>query len=222
MPIQLKADLLQQQALTLNYNTVLSVGASQASIYGDKTNSATLQIYDNLKQAGLTLGRSKVTLNDNYKVTWVDGVNLSFMRNYSMNATSLSLSRTKPMGKYGTVGVGISYAYMFGKDTYGEKMPNMASLGYNFLYTNQFAVTNRITYAPALVAAQSPISYTQKIDSYPAFGAVSKDLIAILANSFTVQLTKTFSFNVGWTIIYSTNDFVPIMNSFMIGSKIPL
>jgi len=101
-------------------------------------------------------------------------------------------------------------------------MPNMASLGYNFLYTNQFAVTNRITYAPALVAAQSPISYTQKIDSYPAFGAVSKDLIAILANSFTVQLTKTFSFNVGWTIIYSTNEFVPIMNSFMIGSKIPL
>ena len=132
---------MQQQALTLDYNTVLSVGASQASIYGDITNTATLQVYDNLKQAGLSLGRSKVTLNENYAVTWVDGINLSYMRNYGMNATSISLSRMKPMGKYGIVGVGINYAYMFGKDNLGEKLPNMASLGYNFLYTNSIQVT---------------------------------------------------------------------------------
>ena len=36
------------------------------------------------------------------------------------------------MGKYGIIGVGINYAYMFGKDNFGEKLPNMASLGYNF------------------------------------------------------------------------------------------
>ena len=222
MPIQLKADLLQQQALTLDYNTVLSVGASQASIYGDITNTATLQVYDNLKQAGLSLGRSKVTLNENYAVTWVDGINLSYMRNYSMNATSISLSRMKPMGKYGIVGVGINYAYMFGKDNLGEKLPNMASLGYNFLYTNSVQIHRRVNYAPALIVAQSPVSYMQQTDDLPAFGAVSKDLIAILANTFTVNVTKTFSFNIGWTLIYSTNEFVPIMNSFMIGSKIPL
>lgn len=222
MPIQLKADLLQQQALTLDYNTVLSVGASQASIYGDITNTATLQVYDNLKQVGLSLGRSKVTLNENYAVTWVDGINVSYMRNYGMNATSISLSRMKPMGKYGIVGVGINYAYMFGKDNLGEKLPNMASLGYNFLYTNSIQVHKRVNYAPALIVAQSPISYMQQTDDVPAFGAVSKDLIGILANSFTVNITKTFSFNIGWTLIYSTNEFVPIMNSFMIGSKIPL
>ena len=222
MPIQLKADLLQQQALTLDYNTVLSVGASQASIYGDITNTATLQVYDNLKQVGLTLGRSKVTLNQNYAVTWVDGINLSFMRNYNMNATSISLSRMKPMGKYGTVGIGLNYSYMFGKDNLGERLPNMASLGYNFLYTNSVKVHRRVMYSPALIVAQSPLSYMQETEESPAFGTVNKDLIGILANSFTVNVTKTFSFNVGWTIIYSSNEFVPIMNSFMIGSKIPL
>ena len=222
MPIQLKADLLQQQALTLDYNTVLSVGASQASIYGDRTNTATLQIYDNLKQVGVTLGRSKVTLNENYAVTWVDGINLSFMRNYNMNATSISLSRMKPMGKYGTVGIGLNYSYMFGKDNLGERLPNMTSLGYNFLYTNSVQVHRRVMYSPALIVAQSPLSYMQETEESPAFGTVSKDLIGILANSFTVNVTKTFSFNVGWTVIYSSNEFVPIMNSFMIGSKIPL
>ena len=72
MPIQLKADLMAQQALTLDYNSVLNLGASMSSIYGDVSYTANLQVYDNLKQAGLTLGKSKVTLNDNYQVSWVD------------------------------------------------------------------------------------------------------------------------------------------------------
>jgi hypothetical protein len=66
------------------------------------------------------------------------------------------------------------------------------------------------------------MSFIDKTDTSLAFGSVSKDFIGILANSFTVQLTKSFSFNVGWTMIYSSNEFVPIMHSFMIGSKIPL
>jgi len=221
MPIQLKADIMAQQALTLDYNQVLNIGASQSSIYGDVTNTANLMIYDNLKQAGLTIGRSKVSLNDNYQVTWVDGINLSYMRNFDMNSTTLSLSRMKPLGKWGTVGLGINYSFMFGKDALGNEMPKMGSGGYNILYANMVKVNNRITYSPALIMAQNPISYTQKMDEFDAFATTSKDFIGILANSFTIQLTKSFSFNAGWTIIYSSNEFVPIMNSFMIGAKLP-
>ena len=53
------------------------------------------------------------------------------------------------------------------------------------------------------------------------YATTSKDIIGITLNSFTIQLTKSFSFNVGWTIIYSSNEFVPIMNSFMIGQSYP-
>jgi hypothetical protein len=222
MPIQLKADMLQQQALTLDYNTIISIGASQSSIYGDRTNTASLMVYDNLKQVGLNLGTTKVSLTDDYQVSWVDGVSLSYMRNYTMNAVGVSLSRTKPLGKYGAIGIGINYSTMFGKDNLGEKLPNMYSLGYNFLYTNSFKVHSRVIYTPAIIAAQTPMSYIDKTDDTLAFGSVSKDFIGIAANSFTVQLTKSFSFNVGWTMIYSSNEFVPIMHSFMIGSKIPL
>ena len=221
MPIVLKADIMSMQALTREYNQVLAIGASQASIYGDITNTANLQIYDNMKQVGLSLGRSKVSLNENYQVTWVDAANLSYMRNYQMNSTTLSLSRMKPMGKYGTVGLGISYSFMFGKDALGNTMPKMGTMGYNVLYTNMVKINDRIMYTPALIGAQNPLSYTEKVEGFDAFSSTSKDFIGILANSFTIQLTKSFSFNAGWTIIYSSNEFVPIMNSFMIGAKLP-
>ena len=47
------------------------------------------------------------------------------------------------------------------------------------------------------------------------------DGMVILANSFTVRLTRRFTFNAGWTLIKSTNKDMPSMNSFMIGSKLP-
>ena len=223
MPIQLKADLMGQQSLLGNYNSVINFGASQSSIFGDVNYAANLMIWDNLKQFGLSLNRTKVTLNDNYTASWVDAVSVSYMRNFNVNAISGSLSRMKPLGRWGTVGVGINYAYIFGKDTFGDKVPDMYSLGWNVLYTNIFRLTNGITYTPAIIGAQNPLSYTRQLTDVVdnSSSNISKDFIGILANTFNVQLTKRFSFNVGWTVIYSTNEFVPIMNSFMIGSKLP-
>ena len=160
-------------------------------------------------------------MNGNYQVTWVDAQNLTYMRNFNMNSITAAASRMKPMGKWGTVGVGISYSYMFGEDNFGEDMPQMWSLGYNAIYANMVKVNERIVYSPAIVFAQSPISYTQAMPGFESMASTSKDVIGILANSFTIQLTKSFSFNAGWTIIYSSNEFVPIMNSFMIGAKLP-
>ena len=126
-------------------------------------------IYDNLKQAGLTIGRSKVSLNDNYQVTWVDGINLSYMRNFDMNSTTLSLSRMKPLGKWGTVGVGVNYTYMFGKDALGNQMPKMGSVDITSFTPNMVKVNERIMYTPTLIFAQNPISYTEKMDGFDAF-----------------------------------------------------
>jgi hypothetical protein len=223
MPIQLKADLMGQQSLLGTYNSVLNFGASQSSIFGDVNYGANLMVWDNLKQVGLSLNQAKVTLNDNYEAKWVDATSVSYMRNYKMNAISVSLSRMKPMGRWGTVGIGINYAGLFGKDNFGEKMPKMYSLGWNVLYTNMVKISDRILYTPAIIGAQNPLSYTQRLPEVVnnPFSTVSKDFIGILSNSFTVQLTRRFSFNVGWTMIYSTNEFVPIMNAFMIGSKLP-
>jgi hypothetical protein len=95
-------------------------------------------------------------------------------------------------------------------------------LGWNVLYTNMVKISDRIMYSPALVGVSSPLSYTDMRETdMMDFSAINKDLMVILANPFTVQLTNRFSFNVGWTVIYSTSDFIPMLHSFMIGSKIP-
>ena len=221
MPIQLKADMLTMQTLTLKYNAVLNIGASQSSIFGDVSYGANLMVWDNLRQASLSLSKSKVSMNESYEVTWIDSYSASYMRSYNMNATTFSMSRMRPMGKWGTVGVGINYSYMFGKDTYGEKMADIYSLGYNFLYTNSFKIGDRITYSPAIIGAQNPISYMQQLNNMESVTNTSTDFLGILSNSFTIQLTRRFSFNTGWTLIYSSNEFVPLMNSFMIGAKLP-
>lgn len=220
-PIQLKADMLTMQSIRMDYNAVLNVGASQSSIYGDRTNSANLMIWDNLNQASISLNSSVVSMSDDYQVSWVDSYGVSYMRNYGMNVLTATGSRMKPLGKWGTFGVGVNYSYMFGKDSFGGKMPDIYSLGYNFLYTNSFQLTDRILYSPAIIGAQNPITYISKSLDSPEFTSTTNDFIGILANSFTIQLTRRFSFNVGWTLIYSSNEFVPLMNSFMIGAKLP-
>jgi len=223
MPIQLKADLMTQQSLLGGYNAVLNFGASQSSIFGDVNYNANLMVWDNLKQISLSVNRTKITFNDEYQASWIDATSVSYMRNYKMNSISISLSRMKPLGKWGTIGVGLNYASLFGNDTFDEKMPTIHSIGWNILYTNMFKVSERITYTPTIIMAQNPISYTQKLNDVidNPISTISKDVIGIFSNSFTTQLTRRFSVNVGWTLIYSTNEFVPVMNAFMIGSKLP-
>ena len=220
-PIQLKADMLTMQSIRLDYNAVLNIGASQTSIYGDRTNSANLMIWDNLNQASIGVNSSVVSMTEDYQVSWIDSYGVNYMRNYGMNVLTAMGSRMKPLGKWGTVGVGVNYSYMFGKDSFGGKMPDIYSLGYNFLYTNSFQIHDRILYSPAIIGAQNPITHISRSLDSPEFSSTTSDFIGILANSFTIQLTRRFSFNVGWTLIYSSNEFVPLMNSFMIGAKLP-
>ena len=217
LPIILKADAMAMQSVGGGYNGVLMGGLSQTSLFGDRSYGITAMLYDNLQQWGLSSNTSKVTITSDYKVSWIDGLSLSYMRNFKSNSMAMSVSRMKPMGKAGTVGVGFNGSNMWMKDIDGIKS-NIMSFSYNVLYTNSFKVNNRINYAPALIFAQSPISYLNN----KKYGLTSRDQIYILANSYTVKITNKFSVNVNWTIIASTNEFMPIMNSFMIGSKIPL
>ena len=54
-------------------------------------------IWDNLKQFGVTFSTSTVSLTSDYKVAWVDGLSVGYMRNYSMNTYFWS----KPNETYG-------------------------------------------------------------------------------------------------------------------------
>jgi len=212
-PIQLNADVLGLQNPFGNYDTAISFGASQSSIYGDVLYSANAMFYSNLNQASLSLGRTKMYLNDKYKVSWIESVGIGYSNNYGAQSVSASFMRLKPMGKKGTIGMGLNYSTNFGKLIENT----LISFGYNFLYANSIKVTDRLMYSPAFILAHTPITYATKVDSSLA----TNDVMFILSNSFTYRITKTFTINFGYTAIKSTNTDIPLINSFMIGSKLP-
>jgi long-subunit fatty acid transport protein len=196
-----------------NYDTAISFGASQSSIYGDVSYSANAMFYSNLNQASLSLGRTKMYLNDKYKVSWIESIGIGYSNNYGAQSVSVSFMRLKPMGNKGTIGMGLNYSTNFGKLIENT----LISFGYNFLYANSIKVTDRLIYSPAFILAHTPITYATKVDSSLA----TNDVMFILSNSFTYRITKTFTINFGYTAIKSTNTDIPLINSFMIGSKLP-
>lgn len=212
-PIQLKADMMNMQNPLGGFNLALNFGLSQSSIYGDVSYGANLMVFDNLKQATLSLNRAKVYMDESYNVEWIESIAINYGNNFGTQSTSGNYMLLKPMGKKGTVGFGVNYSYMFG----GMLEKPMGSMGYNLLYTNNYmSPNNRWTYSPAFIISQTPLSFT--LDT---FSNISNDAMFILANSFTYRITKSFTINFGYTAIKSTNPLIPLINSFMIGSKLP-
>ena len=254
LPIQLRSDLMANQALLGNYDIVTSIGATQSSIYGDESYGATMMIWSNLRQFSLNGSYTKVHMekfdvstlthddHTHYSKTsnvsvkdpiepptptfsHITSASVGYMNNFGNGAVMANMMKIKPT-KYGTFGAGLNMGNMFGKNTY-----QMTMIGYNVLYTNQVMLNPRINYAPAFIWTQTPFvtrvewernDWNQNRLSAPnQMKGQRIHGMMILANSFTVQLTRRFSFNVGATFIKSTDPNIPLLKSFMIGAKLP-
>ena len=255
LPIQLRADMMLNQSLLGTYDAVMSVGATQSSIFGDETYGATAMIYSNLRQVAINGSYTKVHLqqfnvsqlihqdHSHYakgsevnssdpttppivKVSSITSASVGYMNNFGNGTIVLAYNKLKPMEKWGTAGVGLSLVNSFGEGKY-----QMTMLGYNILYTNVVKLSDRIQYAPAFIWTQTPyisnIGWDENRFGKKEFDASNQltgtqiDGMMILANSFTIQLTRRFSFNTGVTFIKSTNPLIPLIKSFMIGAKLP-
>jgi hypothetical protein len=123
------------------------------------------------------------------------------------------MSLIEPLGgTKGTLGVGVNSSAIF-----GELIPvGTYTIGWNALYTNSYKIKSRITYSPAVIVTNTPINAVNQRQSF------NGDVMFILSNGFTIQLTKRFIVNFNYTGIKSTNGALPLLNSFIIGSKINL
>jgi len=242
MPIQLRSDMMANQALLGNYDVVTSIGATQSSIYGDETYGATAMIWSNLRQFSLNTSYTKVhmqkfdvstlvhngttyyskgksaTIKDSTEpitpgLSHITSASVGYMNNFGNGTLVANMMKIKPT-KWGTFGAGLNMGNMFGEGKYQVTM-----LGYNVLYTNQVMLNPRINYAPAFIWTQSP--YMGTFNGQNQLKGQRIHGMMILANSFTIQLTRRFSFNAGATFIKSTDPNIPLIKSFMIGAKLP-
>lgn len=213
-PIIVSGDVMGMQTLQGNYNSVLSMGISKSSIYGDVSYMGNLMIWDNLNQYALGGSMTKMFLSDIFELDFIENYNVNYSYSYGVSSVSVGYSTIKSFPKWGTIGGGINYSITMGRGIKGT----ITTFAYNFLYTRSFVVNKKLTYTPAIVYTTSPIGYLSSVKST----YVSKDKMVILSNGIDYQISKKFRFNFNWTPIINTNKDIPMINMFMVGSKIKI
>jgi hypothetical protein len=203
-----------------------SLNTSYTKVHMEKLNISTLN-HDNHQHYSTT---KEVTSKDPItppvpKLTHITSASVGYMNNFGNGAVMANMMKIKPT-KHGTFGVGINMGNMFGDGKY-----QMTMIGYNVLYTNQVMLNSRINYAPAFIWTQTPFvtRVEWERDEWGKNTLTARNQMRgqrihgmmILANSFTIQLTRRFSFNAGATFIKSTDPNIPLIKSFMIGAKLP-
>ena len=211
--MMVSGDMIGMQSLTGGIDAVLSVGVSKSSIFGDRSYNAGTMIWSNLRQFSLSASTAKIYMTSDYKVSGIESISASYSNNFGTNATSVSMSWIEPMsGRIGTFGIGFN-----GSAVWGEMLDyGTYTIGWNALYTNSFKVGKNITYSPAFIVTNTPVNAVNQMQEF------NGDVMFISSNGFTIQLTKRFIVNFNWTSIKSTNEMLPLINSFIIGSKINL
>ena len=210
-PILVSGDVIGMQSLTGTYNSVLSFGLSQSSIFGDVSYSGNMMVWDNLKQIVLGGSITKMHMNDDYTLDYVDSYALNYSRMYKSNSVTISNSTIKPT-QYGTFGFGVNGTVMWSSDMTGV----IISYGWNALYTHSIKINERWIYTPAVIMAKNPGSYMSNEKAF----YTNKDEIGILSNGFDLQISRRFRINLNYTLIASTNPTFPFMHNFMVGSKL--
>jgi hypothetical protein len=211
-PIIVSGDVMGMQTLTGSYNSVLSMGISKSSIYGDESYMGNLMIWDNLRQFSLGGNMTKMFLSDAFELDFIENYSINYTYSFGVSSVSLGYSMIKSFEKFGTIGGGINYSIIGGRDIDGI----IGTFAYNFLYTNTIKVNKQLTYTPAIVYTTSPIGYISSIGKT----YVSKDKMFVLSNGIDYQISRRFRFNFNWTPIINTNKDIPMINMFMVGSKI--
>lgn len=213
-PIIVSGDVMGMQTLQGNYNSVISMGISKSSIYGDVSYMGNLMIWDNLNQYALGGSMTKMFLSDIFELDFIESYAINYSYSYGVSSVSVGYSTIKTFPKWGTIGGGINYSITMGRGIDGT----ITTFAYNFLYTRSFVVNKKLTYTPAIVYTTSPIGYISSIGKT----YVSKDKMVVLSNGIDYQISKKFRFNFNWTPIINTNRDIPMINMFMIGSKIKI
>jgi hypothetical protein len=213
-PIIVSGDVMGMQSLQGNYNSVLSMGISKSSIYGDESYMGNLMIWDNLRQFSIGGNMTKMFLSNTFELDFIESYSLNYTYSFGVSSVSAGYSTIKTFDKWGTFGGGINYSIIFGRGFDGT----ITTFAYNFLYTKSFKVNRQLTYTPAIVYTTSPIGYLSSVSST----YISKDKMFVISNGIDYQISRRFKFNINWTPILNTNRDIPMINMFMVGSKIRL
>jgi hypothetical protein len=125
---------------------------------------------------------------------------------------------------------------MFAAYTYVQPIDKLIT-GYNISFNSTLLNTGQYSLAPSIICfAMRPIQFKRKIIIPDIFMISSpysysftnktelrdRSLMFLTGFATDFKLTRKFKVNVNFKVLISTNKELPILNSFMIGSKLNL
>lgn len=210
-PMIVASDLTTAQNLDKTFTPILNVGLSQSSLTGQQSWGLTGMVWMNFKQFALS---GRYTNIKSGKVSVVNTYSFTSVYSYGNILAFVGYSKIIVLGKYGVTGFAVNAALskiILDKSTFIA--PSVTAF-----YTRPFQITRRLTISPELYVMSNPIMYSTKEN----VTLVDRSVGFFGGSGFDFQLSKKFKVNFNYKINASTKSDFPVLNFFLIGSKVNL
>jgi hypothetical protein len=181
---------------------------------GESSWGANAMIWSNLKQFALSTSYTKMNF-DKGKIKSID--NYSITGAY-MNGNLMSLvgyTHILPTAKYGTMGYNLSVLGLLLRGTQTTPLTSYSLTGF---WMKPYPVNKKLVLSPEIFMMSSPIMYNLQTSTL----AKDKNVGIILGTSISYKISKRFAAAFNYKLSGSTNTSMPLMNFFLIGSRMSL
>lgn len=224
-PMLLSSDLTVAQNLDLSVNAIVSTGVSQSSMMGDESYGATAMIWSNLKQFAFNARYTKMGFKDG-KLKYINNFSYTWAYSYGTKMGVLGFAHIRPLDKWGVAGVNLSQItiglphqmgfYADGKPAMTTQSAVMFSI--TAFYTKPVSLNKRWNISPELYVTCNPYMFMTR--DHISIRDYTLNMLSGVSGDFS--LTKRFKLNMSTKASFSTNNQIPILLNFLIGSKINL
>lgn len=225
-PMLLSSDLTVAQNLDLSVNAIISTGVSQSSMMGDESYGATAMIWSNLKQFAFNARYTKMGFKDG-KLKYINNFSYTWAYSYGTKMGVLGFAHIRPLEKWGVAGVNISQITIglphqmgFYADTGLPAMTTQNAFLFSVtaFYTKPVSLNKRWNISPELYVTCNPYMFLNR--EHTSIRDYTLNMLSGV--SADMSITKRFKLNMSTKASFSTNNQIPILLNFLIGSKINL
>ena len=213
-PIIISSDYTNAQNLDKSFTGIINVGMSQSSLTGKSSYGVTSMTWFNFKQFAISARYTNIHFSKNGKLKLIHNLNLTGLYTYGNYMGFFGYSVILNAGKWGITGANVSVSTT--KIT--EDKNTFISPAITAFYTRPTKVNNKLILSPELYVISTPLVYS----SAEKTTVSDRTFSAFFGTGIDYQITQKFKVNINYKVNMSTNPDFPVLNFFLIGSKINL
>ena len=216
-PTLLASDITVSEASVGKYLASISLGLSKSSLAGDESYSAGLVVNSNLSSIVTTAGYTKMGMTEDGQLDAIHSYGTAFAYLSGNYMNLLGYTYIKPTPTKGTYGYNVGAINLFLKNSNGGFDYNMATSAIVF-WTKPYQYSKKLTISPQVFTMFAPIGW----NSVTGATMVNRHMGFLLGSSFDYKISKRFGFSFNYKFSGSTQPGTPILQNFLIGSRVVL